>query len=632
MSHDSDAGLARAALGCVFLCLVGCGGSGSDPAAAGEAAPPAGSVAPPVSPPPPASNTTRTHTVDLVRGGDFARPVFAPAQAELGTGVAWWRSGGGQAITRQVEDPASDGRILQLAPGASVEQVLVASPEALARGVLELRFLGPLQLVLTDANGGRIERFVQGPVARLELAALTGGAPDAVRPPVRLTLTASPGEVCSLDSIALRVPLPLPTRDELRAEIVERIDWTIETLLEHRTDKHGERHSSLLTTDIDVVTGEVLGTQFGWVSAFSELLLRAWRHAPRDAWEALLVRHVEELLELCLHPDTGLPVYWDPVADRQLATTPVEIARAFEFLLDCAEFGPPAIRERARAAALRIGESVLEHGVLSNGQILVKYVPATAVGTSKLPRIRALDVAGRLARLGALVDDRRFVRAAEAALDDFEYLHRWAGHWYEIDPGFDDDFGNWGGRIATMLEADPSLPAAQRLLGTGVDHYLEHWEPALLHGALIAADQVRGWEVLIRAAALDPDLRPRLDQRLDAAVHAHLVGQFSQQGIWVDLSHQLWQPRGALEVGDVPGIPGNLLTGLGLCAEADLGLSQEELRAWFQLVLRTTYGHYGRPYGCLPTPIESRAGNPSGAALRLALAQTEMLAALSAGD
>lgn len=635
MRHDSDTRLTRAALGCVFLAAVGCGGTegataeGEATARPASATPAAGltsSAPPPPSVRPPAAGEGELLTVDLVRGGEFDSPIFAPAQAEFGTGIAWWRSAGGKALTRAVEAPGTDGRVLQLAPNTTIEQVLVASPEALARGVLEVRSLGALRMTLTDADGARIERFLQGPETRLELAGLTGGA--AVRPPVRLTLTASPDEVCTLDRVALTVPLPSPSPEALREAIVERLAWTIELLLEHRADQVGERHSTLLTTDIDVVTGQVLGTQYGWVSAFSELLLRAWRHAPREDWERHLVQHVEDVLELCLHPDTGLPVYWDPVADRQLETTPVEIARAFEFLLDCAEFGPEAIRDRARAAALRIGETVLEHGVLSNGEILVKYVPATAAGTSKLPRIRALDVAGRLARLGALVDDPRFVHAAEAALDDFEYLHRWAGHWYEIDPGFDDDFGNWGGRIASMLESDGELPAARRLLDTGVAHYFEHWEPALLHGALIAADQVRGWEVLVRAAGLDTDLRPRLDELLEAAVAAHLVGQFSQAGIWVDLSHQIWQPRGALEVGDVPGIPGNLLTGLGLCAGAGLGPDEDELRAWFLLVMGTTYDHYGRPYGCLPTPIESRAGNPSGAALRLALAQTEMLAAV----
>lgn len=635
----------RRASGAPILLLAAaagaCGGQDAPTAESGSAGAPPPATSPAVTSPaatsPAAAPSARAVTdtaevwVELTRGGAFDRPIFEPAQARLSTGVAWWLAAGPAPVTLRLEEPSErspDGWVLRLPPGASVRQVLACPGDSFARATLDLRSTTPVAITLTDADGARLDLSAPGGVWHHELSSWAGDLGRAPRPPIELTLAAT-DRGAEIDRVSVRAPLPLPDRAALRREIIENLDWTIQLVLRTQVDSVGERRSTLEVFDVDVLTGERVSGGLGWVTAFSELLLEAWRYEPREDWEQLLTRHIEDLLELCLDPGTGLPVFYDPMADRRRGDTALEIARAFRFLLDCAEHGPEALRERTRAAAVRIGDGILERGRLASGELLVKYVPSTGEGTTRVPRLRALDLVGPMARLTPLTGDDRYARAANVALDEFEYLHRWAGDWFEIDPGFDDQLGNWGATLATKIESGHASASAERLFRTGVEYYDRRWELSVLHGAQNAADQVRTWRVLARAAALDPSLAPRVDVLLEEAVDAHLVGQFSAQGIWVDNTHFLWRPRGALETGDLPGVPGNLLEGLGICAAAGLGHELDELCGWFTAVMRTSYAHFGREYGCLPAPIEARGANPSGAEIRMGYALTEMLGALS---
>jgi hypothetical protein len=335
---------------------------------------------------------------------------------------------------------------------------------------------------------------------------------------------------------------------------------------------------------------------------------------------------------------------WDPERDEQLLDRPVEIALPLAHLVDVAKDGEPARRRSALERAARIAEVVLERGLLPDGGIAASYRPRDGEPNLDTALLRRLDVPAQLARLAPLVeraaaegapvsnkiDARRLLRAAHEALAALEYSHHWAGGWQAIDPGFDDEFGHYGARAAVVARDLPDERLFRRFALEGLERYLEPWRGATALGGNLAADQVRCWQLASDLALAEPSILPRLAPALVDAAHAHMQGEQYGNGAFGDVTIYAFDPRTALQVGDLPGTPSNLLQGLATLAAPHLGLPQDEVRARYATVLRTSVARYRRAHGFLVDRAPKAGPNPASGSLRLMLGLERMLVALSA--
>jgi hypothetical protein len=278
-----------------------------------------------------------------------------------------------------------------------------------------------------------------------------------------------------------------------------------------------------------------------------------------------------------------------------------------------------------------MGETILAHGVLPDGSVAAEYRPSDAKVSTNVPQLRRLDVSCQLARLGALLGDERYLRAARNAVAELEYTHFWSGTWSEIDPGFDDDFGIYGARAVEMLRAYPDEKAFRSLVESGWRHYAPLWRDSTRFGGTVAADQVRCWALLADWASFQPEIVPDLAPRIATAARAHFKGEQYSDGAWGDVTFFGFEPKTGLQVGDLPGTPANLLNGLAVAHEKVLGLRRDEIRAMFTAVLRSTLAEYKQPYGCLMTRRKHEGENPAGGELRLLPGLVRMLRQLSTG-
>jgi hypothetical protein len=183
-----------------------------------------------------------------------------------------------------------------------------------------------------------------------------------------------------------------------------------------------------------------------------------------------------------------------------------------------------------------------------------------------------------------------------------------------------------------MWEAAPEERAFQSFALDGWRFFAPLWKDSLRLGGFIAADQVRCWMILKRIVALDERERPLVQQRLRAAVRSHFKGEQYETGAWGDVTIFQFDPKTNLEIGDLPGLPLNLLLGIATLYGEDLGHSDEELRALFASVLRSSVEHYRRDYGYLVTRTQSAGTNPCGGSIRLGVALAEILKGLSRGQ
>ena len=129
-------------------------------------------------------------------------------------------------------------------------------------------------------------------------------------------------------------------------------------------------------------------------------------------------------------------------------------------------------------------------------------------------------------------------------------------------------------------------------------------------------------------ARLEPAEASRVADLLRAAVRSHFKGEQYGNGAWGDVTIFGFDPRADLQVGDFTGVPQNLLAGLAIAYDGELGLRTSELRAMFTTVLRSSVAEYRRPYGFLSTRSEHSGINPGGGALRFAPGLVEMLGKL----
>ena len=424
-------------------------------------------------------------------------------------------------------------------------------------------------------------------------------------------------------------PFPLPAEDALRRELIERLDEIFGTWFERGLDRDGPRETGFACHGFDPVTGERYTTIPGsWLSLW-DLVLDAVAVEPRPEWSAALAAFLGDYVELGIHPETGFPRKWDCLEDRPLDGEIVLVTPDLRFLLDVHERGPVEWRERALTAAVGMGEAVLAHGQLPDGSIAPKYTPATGAPDTSSEPMRWLNLPAQLARLGAATDDERFSAAAHRALAQVEFTHRWEGAWDRIDPDFDDRFGNLGEASVIMHLAHPADETFGRLARSGWEHFGPLWRDALRYGGSVAADQVRCWDLLIDYARARPELRGELAELLEDAVRAHLKGEQFDGGAWGDVTHVEFAPV-RLEVGDATGAAANLLWGLGLAYDRELGLPERIVRGLYTGVLRSTVEHYRRDFGYLETSAQRTGRNAAGTDLRVARGLVAMLQNLAA--
>jgi hypothetical protein len=563
--------------------------------------------------------------VPLLDNGREPESARAPgAEVER---IPWWLASEGAGVI------AVDSEHWLSTPGESTLRQPIAAYAPLAGDlVVRGRVRGQGAVSLIDGAGGaaRVEVGASGDEAQAfevhgsDFAAALGRAPV---PGFTLELrSAGPGSdgLAIWRDLEVHVPLPCPDEAALRAEIVAHLERVFAEWLARGIDDVGPRPTTYLCHRIDAVTGARLATGSGGLMSVYVEMLAANALAPHPAWEAALAAHLEDFLTLGIYPGTGLPREWDCEQDLPSDAKPVEIARYIGFLIDAAESGPSAYRERALAAALRMGATVLAHGVLPDGGVAAKYLPRDATPQLDVPPLRRLDVPAQLARLGALSGDARLTAAARAALGELEYTLFWGGVWHTIDPDFDDNFGHWGERALTMLETHPGDPVFDYLPRSGFEHFEPLWRDALRFGGSIAADQVRCWRIVARYARLRPELAERTRALLAPAVRAHFKGEQYGNGAWGDVTFKDWGTRD-LPVGDLPGVPANLLEGLGFLYGEDCGLERDVLRALYTAVLRSSEAAYRREHGWLMTRSEVAGSNLAGGEVRLLAGWIEML-------
>jgi hypothetical protein len=416
----------------------------------------------------------------------------------------------------------------------------------------------------------------------------------------------------------------------LRAEIVAEIDAIFTTWFTRAIDDVGPRKTGFLTKMFDAITGETLfvARTTGFSSMY-QALLDAMQVEDKSEWHALFARMLQDYLELQLHPDTGLPRNWDATADVPDDTTPVEIALPLGFLIDVAERGPNEFRDRARAAATKIGDTVLRKGQIPDGTCAASYVPRDGTPNLDVSQLRRLDVPLQLVRLSRLTGDAKYAKATREPLATLELTNAWPGTWSAIDPGFDDDFGHYGARATEAALASPDEKLLTRFALEGWKHYDPIWREALRYGGNVAADQVRCWKIGVEMSRLAPELCTDMPSLLHMAARSHFKGEQYDNGAWGDVTVFDYKPQTTLQVGDLPGAPQNLLTGLASIYVADLGLRNDEIRGMYTAVLRSSIAQYKKPYGFIAERAERKGANPATGSLRMLTGLVEMLRALS---
>ncbi len=553
--------------------------------------------------------------VQLLDNGDFAEPGPNPASGR----IPWWSIEGRAHLVHE------EGRTrLFLEGGARARQPLPAyAPLAeglLLRGNLE----GRGSLLLRDGRGGEASFELEPGPFEITGADLVRSLGSPLEPRFELLLVAGPGGA-QWSSLSAAVPFPRADPADLAAEIEEHLEFILGVWFAHGLEPP-ERDTGFIHHLFDAVTGEPLTLLPGGTFPLWDELLRVPHLERHPRWQARFERFLSAYFEHAFHPKTALPRRWDSVAGRPLDEAWIEPRGDLMFLLDLVERGPESLRGPALERARAMGETILRVGVLPDGNVAARYRAAdAAVSLDALP-LRRLDIPAQFARLGRATGDERYLVVARNALAEFEFTHYWPGNWEHIDPGFDDDFGIYGTRALTMLDAYPGEPAFRAVLASGQAYYAPRWRDAVRLGGTVAADQVRCWRLLLGYARHDEASWAALVETLPAALRGHLKGTQYGNGAWGDVTSAGFDPQPGLRVGDLPGTPSNLLQGIALCyGEPRLGLDPAELRALYRAVLRSTDRQYRRPYGYLYTEREHAGHNQAGGGLRLLPGLVEML-------
>jgi hypothetical protein len=537
--------------------------------------------------------------------------------------IPWWRTlGGARVVTR-------DGLPwLETGPGSNASQPLPAyGPLApLLRVVGRVQGVGLIEI--RDGGGRVFQRTVgaAGQVTEFEISGtqVAAAVGHALQPRLDLTLRSGSDDPAYWTDVQAWVCLPCPDESTLRAAVLERLEHVFGSWL----DRGRPPGSPFIQRAFDVVTGEPRRTDDGQVIEFPgglfplfafQLAALGWQDDP--SWRAAFEMFLVAYLDHCLDETTHLPRRWVPSEERPVGDGFREIAKDLEFLIDAGlsveGILSKPLRLRCLDAARRMGAAVLERGILPDGTVVASYrADDGAVNISTNP-LRRLDVPAQLARLGALHQDAAMGRAARNALAAFEFTHHWPGNWHDVDPGFDDDFGHYAARAVTMLAAYPADTGMGALVDEGWEHYRPLWRDGLRLGGSVAADQVRCWELMLRRAGQKPSLAATLRPLLSAAMRAHFKAQQYRNGAFGDVTFLQFDPKTGIQVGDLPGVPSNLLLGLALCYGEPDTLDKARVRAMAATLLLTSDRHYRRDFGYLLGQRETLHFNSAGGGLRL---------------
>lgn len=564
----------------------------------------------------------------LLDNGDFEEQNTTVVDALGVRRIPWWRSARG------------DVHLIRLGGAPPTEErAWISQPLAFyAPLAASLRLRGDVDsggmIAIFDHEGRSVSDLSTGLNSGHEIRPLSGAAEDLV-PRFDLRVIApkgdgkrEPGEW--VRRVEADVDLPCPSEAALRAELAAEIDTIFTTWLERGSDDQGPRKTSFLVKEFDAVTGKPLrvwpATGF---NSFYQALFDASSVEDRPAWKTAFAAFFEEFVALQLHPTTGVPRSWNPTTDTAIDDAPTEIALVFGFLIDVAERGPDTMRERAQAAALKLGETVLANGLLPDGNCAASYLPATGKPNLHVSQLRRLDVPLQLVRLSKLVGQKRFAIAAREPLATLEFTNYWHGTWDAIDPGFDDNFGHYGARAARAAREVPTETTFRRFALEGWKHYESMWHDALRFGGNVAADQTRCWKIGVDLARVDPSLKATMGPLLRLAARSHFKGEQYENGAWGDVTIFDFQPKGGGTTGDLSGSPQNLLTGLAAIYVADIGLRTDEIRAMYTSVFRSTVTQYKRPFGFLLDRNQNTGENTARGSIRVLTGLVEMLSALS---
>jgi len=415
----------------------------------------------------------------------------------------------------------------------------------------------------------------------------------------------------------------------LRAEVLALLEQVVSLWAEHGLDREGPRATGFVSHRWDVVTGERLQTNHGRSHPLFALLGDALDAEERADWRALHDAYLKDWLELCFDPESGLPRNWLTAEDEPLYPRAVEMAGPLRELVDIMESGREPFATLARERAEKIALLVIERGTLPDGNVAAGYASKDGAPHLDYISLRRLGLPAELVRFGGVVEEPSYTALARDALATMEFTHSWPGTWERIDPGWDDRYGHYGNHVVTMWEAAPSEMSFRSFALDGWSFFAPLWQDSLRLGGFIAADQVRCWAILERIVDLDEEQRPLVRERLRAAVRSHFKGEQYETGAWGDVTIYRFDPKTNLEIGDLPGIPFNLLLGLAGLYGEDLGHSDEELRALFASVLRSSVEHYRREHGYLVSRTQRAGANSCGGSIRLGVALAEILRGLS---
>lgn len=576
---------------------------------------------------PESSQAEENQLFNLLDNGGFEQEIKGLKGPDGFVRIPWWKSSAGASM---LQEQAGEHAFMTQ-QGSWIRQPVAAFAPLASEFLVRGRVRGSGNVTLVDGSGKRAAIAVESAEDAYQTFEITASQFEAVLGASlvpRFELEFSSEASATWDDLEAWVSLPVPTPAELRDECVAELDWVFSLWLERCLDDVGPQKTGLPCHLIDVVTGERLATGAATLHPLTTLMRQAAAVEHNPVWRAAVDTQVGELLERCLHPVTGFPRSWDVEQDVG-RDSPIEIHLMLEFLIDVIRKGPTNHRLRSLEAALLIGRQVIKAGALPDGNIAASYYPNSGAPNTEVSVLRRLDVPAQLARLGVVTEKHEFARAAREACVTLDFTNFWPGNWNSIDPGWDDNYGHYGRRATDMWQAYPDDQVFRRLSYDGAVHYHEMWRDALQLGGNVAADQVRCWLTLVDIAELAPETKSAIAEVLSLAARSHFKGEQYGNGAWGDVTIYNFDPKGNLNVGDLPGTPRNLLHGLAGIYSEDLGLQSDELRAMFTAVLRSSRTHYRREFGYLTTRSEVAGQNWGGGEIRLAVGLVEMLEQLS---
>ncbi len=560
---------------------------------------------------------------NLLDNGDF-QERFDGEDPDRSARVPWWVTRG---AAKQVQE--AEGCWLLTPVGGGASQPLAAYAPMAQEMRIQGRVRGRGKLELHDGSGEVLSFLVGEPGMEASFELGPEDWEEAFNAPLqpRFELHLSAGDESDpagamWTDLQAWIWLPCPDEADLRSMVVECLDHIFEAWLENGRVEGGVFIEKLF----DVNTGEpLLGREGeilhldGGMFPIFPFLLEALRHEHNSAWDEALRGFIQAYVGDCISPNTAFPRRWSTLKGEPIDTKFRELHVDLEFLLDASLHGPADLRAGCLDAAEAMAASILAVGVQPDGAIAASYRASDGAVNLAINPLRRLDVAAQLSRLG--IDEREPQRrqAALNAVGVFEFTHYWSGSWHSIDPGFDDDYGHYANRAVVMLDAWPTQSTLQGIVDEGWAHFRPLWRDGLRFGGSVAADQVRCWGLLLRRrnqkGAHLPDLLPLVN----SAMRAHFKSQQYRNGAFGDVTFSGFSPKAGIKVGDLPGVPSNLLLGLGHAYAEGTGMDPKRIRAMAATLLHTSNEHYRREHGFLLRQRDSSpAFSQSGGGMRLA--------------